>query len=80
MMSIDKPTMSDIIDGVKKSKQSSEKLPNFEPIGLSIELEGKFYDGIPVEDFKNIWEPSKDENAFYKIINDFVKSLSQLNR
>ena len=48
MMSIDKPTMSDIIDGVKKSKQSSEKLPIFEPIGLSIELEGKFYDGIPV--------------------------------
>lgn len=47
MMSIDKPTMSDIIDGVKKSTQSSVKLPIFEPIGLIIELEGKFYGGIP---------------------------------
>ena len=37
-------------------------------------------EGKETEDFKNIWEPSKDENAFYKIINDFVKSSSQLNR
>lgn len=31
------------------------------------ELQGK-----ENEDFKNIWEPSKDENAFYEKIHDFA--------